>query len=172
MGNNLLTTMGPYGVLRQIADASSAVDSDLSAATGFAINNRPTGSVDLQDISGASKETEANAVTITLNATGAADGDTLTQKVYGISDGGPPQLICSIVWTIGTARADGSTATYLWADTAVATDTHIATVKTADSGNDRVACVSFDATGYKYLYAPITAQTGDPTIVTSLFRYW
>ena len=169
---SLTTRVMPYATLVTLTDASTAVDTDLAAATGY--NTAvPSGSKDLPQTPGSGSDTYANFVSLILNATGAADGDTLTQKVYGVSVNGPPQLICSIVWTIGTARADGSTATYLWADTAVSTSTHIKSQTVADgSGSNRVCSVTFDVMGYRYLYSLITAQTGDPTLITVLYRYF
>ena len=168
----LLSKLLSYGTLNSLASATAAVDTDLAAATGYAVG-APAGSVDLLVERGAGEETYANAPVLTLNATGAADGDTLTQKIYGIADSGPPQLIMSIVWTIGTARADGATATFLWADTAVVTSTHATTIVVADGGgSNRVCSVFFDVTGYRHLKGYITAQTGDPVLITSNYRVY
>jgi len=171
--SKLLSQISAYQTLHSLTDASSAVDTDLAAATGYGIGP-PSGAVNLVGTSGAADNAEANAVVLVVKAATAANGDTLTQKLYGIaSGGGPPQLIASIVWTIGTARADGATATLLWADTAVVTSTHLTSVLSADAdGGDRVASVMFDATGYRYLYGLFTAQTGDPTVCTCLYRYY
>jgi len=168
----LTTKMGPYKTLNTLADASAAVDTDLAAASGYTIAV-PSGAVDLLESHGAGKDTEANGVSIILHATGAANGDTLTQKIYGYADKGPAQLIASVVWTIGTARVVAATATHLWADDAAITSSHIATITEADGGgSDRVCSIEFDVTGYRYLYGLITAQTGGPTLVTSLYRHW
>ena len=175
--STLSTRMTSYRTLETLTDVASDgltndLDDDLAAATGFAIGPK-TGEVDLLSAHGAGEETYSNRVVLVLHATGAAAEDTLTQKIYGRVDGGAPQLIASIVWTIGAARVDGSTATYLWADTAVVTSTHFFDVLDADGdGSDRVCSVGFDAAGYRYLYSLITAQTGDPTIVTSLYRVY
>jgi len=171
--STVTTHLSSYQSFHSVADAASAVDTDLAAATGYGIG-AVSGELDLKGVHGAGgSDTFANSVVLSVHATGAADGDTLTQKVYGRVDGGPPQLIASIVWTIGTARADGSTATYLWADTAVVTDTHITTVTVADGGgSNRVCSVQFDATGYRYIYGLFTAQTGDPTLCTCLYRVY
>jgi hypothetical protein len=167
----LLTTVGAYQTFHSLADASSAVDTDLAAATGYA-NGVPSGAVDLTGNSGIADKTEANSVSIIVDAVTAADGDTLTEKIYGIADGGPPQLIASILWTIGTARTDGSTATSLRADTAAVTSTHVKTPVVADgSGSGRVCSVSFDAFGFRHIFGLFTAQTGDPTVVTSRYRF-
>jgi hypothetical protein len=168
-----LTTRVPaYATLDTLTNAAGAVDTDLSAAAGY--NTAvPSGAKDLPQEPGADDFSYANLVSMIMHATGAADGDTLTQKLYGISRDGPPQLIASIVWTIGTARADGSTATYLWADTATVTSSHIKTLVVADGGgSNRVCSVTFDCTGYRYLHSLITAQTGDPTLITVLYRHF
>ncbi|HEG42603.1 hypothetical protein LCGC14_2244790 [marine sediment metagenome] len=171
-GSVLETSIPAYRTFDTLVDASNAVDSDLAAATGFGIG-AVTGEIDLATVAGVGKGVSANSIVLTLHAATAADGDTLTQKIYGRSENGPPQLIASIVWTIGTARADGSTATLLWADTAAVTDTHLTTIATADgAGSNRVVSVWVDLTGYRFLTSLITAQTGDPTTITVFYRYF
>lgn len=170
---NLTTKTSSYQTLHTLTDANSAVDTDLAAATGYNVATI-SGEIDMVKDNGAGDETEANAISMILKATGAADGDTLTQKLYGRVDQGPPQLIASIVWTIGQARSDGSTATLLWADAAVVTSTHIKTITVADGsgGGNRVCSVTLDITGYRYLKGFITAQTGNPTLITVLYRHY
>lgn len=166
MADSLTTRMTSYKTLTTATSAEAGTNAALAAATGFGIG-APTGSVDLL-YSGS--DSYANAIVLIAKATGAANTDTATQYVYGVVDQGPPQLIASIVWTFGDARSDGATATSLWADTAVVTATHITTVTVADSAANRVVSVQFDATGYRYIYSLFTAQTGSPTLMTSLYR--
>lgn len=172
-GSSSLTTYtSAYRTLHSLANAASAVDTDLAAASGYN-TAAVTGEVDLASIHGFSAHTYGNRVSLAVHATGAADADTLTQKIYGRADSGAPQLIASIVWTIGTARADGSTATHLWADDAAVTSSHSVTIGEADGGgSDRVCTVSFDCTGFRYIYGLFSAQTGDPTLCTCLYRVW
>ncbi len=165
--STLTTRMSSYRTLYTIDDINSP-DTDLAAATGFFIG-AISGEVDLL-MSGT--ETYANTVSIILHATTAANGDTITQKIYGRVDSGPPQLITSIVWTIGLAQVN-ATATNLWADTAVAAANHITDITVADGGgSDRIVSVTFDATGYRYLKSYFTADTGNPELVTALYRYY
>ncbi len=172
MGAALRTRISSYRTLDTLASATAAVDTDLTPASGYG-TTKITGEVDLLRADGGGKNTYVNSVVLLLKASSAANGDTLTQKLYGRVDGGPPQLIASIVWTIGTARTDGSTATLLWADTAVVTSTHVTTITVADGGgSDRVCSVSLDVQGYRYLHSLITAQTGDPTLITVLYRHF
>lgn len=173
MATTLSTRTGSSRTLDTLTDASNAVDTDLTAASGYN-TTAISGELDLVKAAGGGSDTYVNAISMILKAVTAADGDTLTQKLYGRVDSGPPQLVASIVWTIGTARTDGSTATLLWADTAVVTSTHITTITVADGagGGNRVASVTFDVTGYRYLHSLITAQTGDPTLITVLYRYY
>ena len=167
------TRVTSYQALSDNTTAEINAASALAAASGFG-TTAITGEVDLLGIHKANgSETYANGVVLLVQATGAADGDTATQYLYGRSDQGPPQLIATIVWTIGTARADGSTATFLWADDAAITDTHLTSLVEADgTGSDRVCSVMFDAAGYRYLYSLFTAQTGDPTTVKCLYRVY
>jgi len=171
-GNSLTTHISSYRTLHSLTNASSAVDTDLAAASGY--NTAvPSGAVDLLGVYGRGADTRANILSLCVHAETAADGDTLTQKLYGVNEGGAPQLLASIVWTIGTARADGSTATHLWADDAVITDTHITVPREADGdGSNRVCSVTLDVQGYRYVYGLFTAQTGDPTVTTCLYRVY
>ncbi len=161
-----------YESFHTLADAAAAVDTAIAAASGFGMGAAPpTGSIDLRAVQGAGSVMKGNKIGVIMNATGAADGDTLTEMIYGIADGGPPQLLASIAWTIGTARADGSTATHLWADTATVTDAGAAADVVMDGGgSNRVCQVELDVSGYRYIYGLFTAQVGDMTLVTSYVR--
>ena len=161
-----------YDTFHTLANATSALDTAIAAASGFSIGAAiPSGAVDLRAVYGAGAYMKNNKIGIIINSTGAANGDTLTELVYGIADGGPPQLLASIAWTIGTARADGATATHLWADTATVTDAGAAADVIMDGGgSDRVCQVELDVSGYRYIYGLITAQVGDITLVTAYIR--
>lgn len=168
---DLTTGLSSYKTFHTIADIDSAVDSDLAAATGY-FPGKPTGAVDLQVLDGAGKHLKVNNFSIIVHTTEGANGDTLTEKVYGAVEGGPPQLIASIVWTIGLAQVS-ATATELWADQAVVTSTHMKTITVADGagGGDRICSVTFDLTGYRYVLGKWTAETGGtPHLVTALYR--
>ncbi len=164
----LTTGLSSYKTFHTIADIDTP-DTDLAAATGY-FPGRPTGSVDLLTLDGAGKHLKVNAFSIIVNATAAADGDTVTEKIYGAAEQGPPQLIASIVWTIGQAQVS-ATATELWAHAAAVTSTHIKAITVADGGSaDRVCSVTLDLTGYRYVLGKWTADTGNPDAVTALYR--
>ena len=154
--STLRTKLNSYKTL-QTKNVTS-VDDDISDFSGI-----PDGSVDLLE---AGSVTDSNAISLILYATGDAAA-TVTQKIYGICDQGPPQLIASVVWTLGTAtRATG----VRWAGSVAITDTHMTTVGTADSGNNRVASVNFDTTGFRYIKSVFTAKSGTVTTTTCLYR--
>lgn len=171
----LTTGLSSYKTLHSVADLANTPDVDLAAATDFTIGRPATlagvDAVDLWTLDGAGKHLKVNSLSIIVHATTAANGDTVTEKLYGGAENGPPQLIASIVWTIGTARPIAATATTLWADTAVVTSSHMKTITVADGGgSDRVCSVTFDLTGYRYVLGLFTADTGDPATVTALYR--
>jgi hypothetical protein len=167
MADSLTTRVMSYQTLNSIADA---VDTALSTdPNNFAIG-AISGEVDLLANRGAGSETYANAVEVVFYGTGASANDALTQQIYGRAEGGPPQLICSIAWVLGTAHVVDGTTTTLWADTATVTDTHITTVNSADSGNNRVCTVQFDATGFRYIFGEITVDTNDTDTAVCLYR--
>lgn len=164
---NLTTRMGAWKTLGSIADvtaaiAANAVDAtDLAAATGY--SSAPAGELDLL---AAGDMTQDNRIAMILYAT-AIENATVTQKIYGRNEGGPPQLIASIVWTIGQAlRGTG----IRYADTVVITDTHLTAIEDADSGSNRVVSVLFDATGYRYIKTLFTAASSTITAVTCLYK--
>lgn len=172
----LTTKMGPF---RNLVVSAAGAETDLVAATGYAITDAQSypsfipaagdGALvpkSLQDMWGAGDNTEANAVQLICYATGVAT-NTATMQLYGISDQGPPVHMGSIIWTLGDAVRESGV---LWAGTAVPTFSHISTPTTSDSGNDRVASVTFDAAGYKYLYAIVDAGTA--TNITVQMRPW
>ena len=171
---DLTTGLSSYKAFHTVA-ATGTPDVDLAVATDFTIGRPATlagvEAVDLHTLDGAGKHLKVNNFSIIVYATGAVDGDTVTEKIYGGAEAGPPQLIASVVWTIGTARPVAATATTLWADTAVVTSSHMKTITVADgAGSNRVCSVTFDLTGYRYVLGLWTADTGDPTSVYALYR--
>lgn len=166
----LTTGLSSYKSFHTIADINSAVDTDLAAATGY-FPGKPAGAVDLWVLDGAGKQIKVNSFSIIVHTTEGTDGDTLTEKVYGAAEQGPPQLIASIVWTIGQAQVS-ATATELWAHAATVTSTHMKTITVADGGSaDRICSVTFDLTGYRYVLGKWTAESGGtPHLVTALYR--
>jgi hypothetical protein len=158
---NLTTRTGAWKTLGSVANVTTGADTDLAAATGYSA--APAGELDLL---AAGDITQDNRLVLILYAT-ADENATITQKIYGRNEGGPPQLIGSIVWTIGQAiRGTG----IRYADTAVVTDTHLTAIETADSGNNRVVSVLFDATGYRYIKTLFTGSTNTITASTCLYR--
>lgn len=167
---SLTTRISSYRVLHTITDIDTP-DTELAAATGFFIGV-PSGAVDLLIKAGAGYDTYANTVSLIVNETWGANGDTATQKLYGIAEGGPPQLIASIVWKFGLAQVD-ATATNLWAETATVTSSHVTTITVCGAdGDDKVGSVTFDVAGFRYLYGLWTADSGDPNTVTCYYRYF
>lgn len=172
MGAGSLTTrVGSYRQLDTIADVNVTPDTDLAAATGFFVGT-VTDEVDLLAATGGGKDTFVNAVSLILHVASGTNGDTVTQVLYGRSDGGPPQRIASVVWTIGLAQVD-ATSTNLWAETAVVTSSHSSTIGVEGAASDdRPGSITFDVSGFRYIKSFFTAETGAPTTVTCLYRYF
>jgi hypothetical protein len=162
------TRVSAYNVLDSIADIGTP-DTDLAAATGFFIGV-PDGAIDLLEASGGGKDTYINNIELIVHVTDGADTDTVTQQVYGISNGGAPEKLATIVWTIGDAQVD-ATATNLWAESAAVTVTHLKDIQKADRLSG-VGSVGLDFIGYRYIYSLWTGSSGNPTTATSLYRYF
>ena len=115
--------------------------------------------------------TEANNVVLVCYATASAD-DTCEMEIYGIADGplAAPERIVDVVWIFGTARHTSTTV--LWADTCTESDdNHIAGVTVTDDTDNVIAKLSFETTGYRYLYAiAYGTATGAATNITVLMR--
>ena len=173
MGASLHTTVAPY---RKLVVSAAGAETILTtgASTSFNIGV-PSGiedlkPKDLKSIWSASEgSTKANYIVLTCYAT-ANDNDTCEMDIYGIADGGAPERIASVIWIFGTARHTSSTV--LWADTCtVSTDSSIGGVTVSDSGNNFIAKLTFDLTGYRYLYAIAHGTaTGAATDITVLMR--
>lgn len=88
----------------------------------------------------------------TVNAD-TTDGGNFAFKFYGYTEHGPAEYLADVSGTIGLARIADSTLA-LYADTIViAEQKHVKTLSVSDSAADRVAKLTFDVFGYKYLYA-------------------
>ncbi len=169
LGNSLTTRTLSYANL--VVSAAGA-ETDLVAATGYTVGVPTPGTTalepkDLLKAYGGGADTYANAIELICYAT-SSENDTCTLSLYGISSGGPPVRIGSLVYTFGTALRSAGVR---WADTCVSTSTHTKTITVADSAADRVVKVSLDITGYRYLYAIVhTTTTGAATGITVQMR--
>ena len=163
----LTTGLSSYSTLHSIADT---VDTDLAAATDLGIG-KPTGAVDLWTLDGAGKHLKVNNISLIAYATGTADAEVVVNRIYGAAEGGPPQLIANISWTLGTALTDGSTAGSIWADQATVTSYHMKTITVADGGNDdRICSVTLDLTGYRYVLGLWITDANDTDTIVCLYR--
>lgn len=167
---SLTTRISSYKILHSTSNINSA-DTDPNARDGYRIATT-SGEVDLLVKAGAGSNTYANALSLIVHVDTGADGDTVTQVLYGRAEQGPKQRIASIVWKIGTAQVDATT-TNLWAETATVTSSHITNITVAGAdGDNRVGSVTFDATAYRYIKGYWTADSGDPCGVTCLYRVY
>ena len=175
---SLTTVVGGYKNL--VVSAAGADNSGAALATGATTEFNPglpdpgTDALRPKDIKALwsgedGHSTEANGIILNCYATASAN-DTCEMALYGIADGGAPERIADIIWIFGTARHTSTTV--LWADTVTITnDWHTTTLKASDSGNNFIAKLSFDTTGYRYLYAIAHGTaTGAATNITVQMR--
>ena len=172
MGATLHTTVSPVRTL--VVSAAGAESILATGATTDFNPGIPTGTPKLEPrdlkklYSAKGGSTESNGIVLTCFAT-ASDNDTCEMALYGISEGGAPERIADIIWIFGPAvRSTG----VLWADTCtITTDHSIASVTASDSGNEFIAKLMFDTTGYRYLYAIAHGRaTGAATNITVMMR--
>lgn len=93
-----------------------------------------------------------NNAQIIFSGTDAAD-ESCNFKVYVWRVGGPATLVCTGSFTLGTAKT-GATNTY-FADTIEITDVWPTDIRVGDSGNNRVATLSFDLLGHSFIFCEI-----------------
>ncbi len=173
MNNVLATKVAKYETL--VVSAAGAETRLLTGATtaynpGIPAPGGNLNPVDIQALWSADpSSTQANNVELICYATGTAD-NTVEMEIYGIVENGAPERICDLVWILGTARHTSTTV--LWADTCTETaDTHTTGITTTDSGNNIIAKLTFETTGYRYLYAiAYSTTTGAATNITVLMR--
>jgi hypothetical protein len=170
-GSSLTTRISSY---TNLVVSAAGAETDLVAATGYNVGVPAPGTTalapkDLLQKFGSRYDTYANNIGLVCSAS-AANDDSATMSLYGIVDGGAPERIASLVWDFGTAIKSG---TIRWADTCTATGTHVTAVTATDSGNNRICKVTFDATGYRYLYGIVHATvSGAATGITVDMRHW
>jgi hypothetical protein len=171
--NELGTQAAGYSTL--LVSAAGA-ETDLIAATGYNVGvPNPGGTLNPLNIKefggGANTSTSVNAPILTCYAT-ASDNNDVDISIYGIRRNGAPERITSLLFTFGQAiRSTG----VRWADTCVATftSTNPNRVVVEDTGNNRIASVSFDAKGFEWLYAIAhTTTTGAATNITVELSYF
>jgi hypothetical protein len=90
---------------------------------------------------------DANACHIIMHGTDAAN-ETMAWMLIGWARGGPAEEIAYGTATLGTQRVATGTATELYADTITITGQYWPSLITvSDSGNNRIAKISFDMNG-------------------------
>ena len=173
MGAALSTKVAKYETL--VISAAGAETQLLTGATTAFNPGVPSPGVNLNPVdikalwSDKESSTSANGVVLTCYATASAN-DTCEMEIYGIADGGAPERICDVVWTFGTARHTSTT--ILWADTCTLTDdNHISGCTVSDDADNAIVKLSFDTTGYRYLYAvAYGTASGTATNITVKMR--
>ncbi len=113
---------------------------------------------------------ETDAVTITMDGTGA-NGNSAVFNIYGYGLDGPAERIYhTVTGTLGLAVAGTGK---VWVEQFSGTATHTKTIGITDSGagGDTMAKITFDTTGLRYLYfEPKTFTT--LTAITFHIREW
>lgn len=105
--------------------------------------------------------------------------DTFTYRVYvWRRRNGPARMVATGTGTLGTQAVvvypQGGTATSkFWADTLSVTHRWNATVTSSDTeGNNEIASLAFDKTGYEWIYCEITNADGTGTEAESISVYY
>ena len=141
----LHTFQGSYEIMR-----SSDPASDEATITDFKPSAREDADVSLQWYK---LNPEANAVEIIpYQADNTANIDA-AWELWGMAESnGPAEKLADISGTVGTAKISDDFTALAYDTLKVDVDTHIKTITVSDGGaNTRVAKLSFDATGLRYL---------------------
>lgn len=175
---NLDTTHKEYYLLRTEANENASV-LDLTSAGNFA--NKPSAAVQLiaqPDGTGHG----SNGIEIVFCG-GSAANKTFTYKIYAWrKTNGMARMMATGVGTLGTQAVvvypqTGTATSKFWADTLTVTYRWLSTVKSSDTtGNNEVASLQCDFSGYEWLYVEITnadGSTGDEAgNITAYYSYW
>lgn len=146
-------------------------ETDLVAATGYTVGVPTPATVALgpKDLMRANYESFANSVHLICFATTTAtqENSTATMSLYGVSTGGAPERIGSVLWEFGTATRSSN---IHWADICTPTSTHQGTFTASDVGNNRIAKLTMVNPGYRYLYGIFHTVSGTPANITVQYR--
>ena len=145
------TAVDSYNEVKAITATSA-----LPTAFPFGVTS---GDMDLLSTNNGAIGTETRAYRLEIVMKGVTAG-TATVAITGASEGGPEEHICSIA--ISSAGGIVESGTFLIVDTMTLTSTHLSGcgIAVADSGNDRVAKLGFDAIGYRFVRFYIPTLTG------------
>jgi len=142
--NSLQTIIDAY----ELVYTGDGTDTDPATANSFPLGVT-SGDMDLllPRHGGKGTETKANRVALIVLATNAGGADLY---VTGAAPGGPEEYICLMECTAGGTVETG---TNRWVENITLTNYHLAGcgITVADSGNNHVAKVGFDAIGYRYI---------------------
>jgi len=179
-GYVLETMQEPYHLLRPQADEdpnTTIGSTAVTLTTGSDFASKPTNAVELVPPTNADGH-RANSIEI-ITAAGSAASKTYTVTYYGWRHAnGVARRIAAVAYTTGSAtmvnyprvnetigatlQSYSGTATDLfWADTATITDYWHKTVRSSDAaGNNGIAGVHVDFSGYRWVYGVVTGADG------------
>lgn len=143
MGMTIETSRYNWRPLRTSVTADDTALDGTTESYTFAYDDKPTT---------AFANSEWNNVQVMFYGTDAAN-ETCNYKIYAYRAYGPAVMVCSGVFTLGTAKT-GTTNTF-YADTITVTDYWPTEVIVSDSGNNRVCTLTFDLLGYNYVFCEI-----------------
>ncbi len=171
----LTTRPTGWTTLYQNVNVAGAEDTSYLSAptTAFAINGIDADAFDTLKNNAGGKNSYYNSIEIIVshgNGTGDADATTSVLELYGANDSGPRYPIASIACTGGKAELVAGTDDNTWVDTMVVTSYHSKTITVTDSGTDRVARVTLDITGIRYIEGLFTGGGSTSVITTAYVR--
>ncbi len=167
---SLTTRPGAWQILYTNTNVAGSPDTSYLAAptTAFAIDAGKALGFDILKNNAGGKDSYTNAVEIVVlhgNGTGDADATTSVLELYGSNDSGPRMPLMTVACTAGKAEIVAGTDDNTWVDTMVVTSYYSKTITVTDSATDRIARLSFDLTGFRYIEALFTGG-GSTSIIT------
>ena len=171
----LTTRPSGWQQLYQNVNVAGAEDTSFLSAptTAFVIDAGKANGFDTLENNAGGKNAYANTVEIIVshgNGTGDADATTSVLELYGSNDSGPRVPLMTVACTAGKAELVASTDDNTWVDTMVVTSYHSKTITVTDSATDRIARLSFDLTGFRYIEALFTGGGSTSIITTAYIR--
>jgi hypothetical protein len=167
--SNLTTLMAPYYVMRAEANGDANLV-DPNAHGDFA--HMPATALDLYatfcpNTGRDTDQSRANGLKVIFSG-GTASGQTFSYRIYAWGYYGPAQLVCSGTGTLGAQAVvtypimNGGAATNRYYAHVLTIDntTLWPTVRTYNSGLNRICWLKFDACGFRFFYVEVTNASG------------
>lgn len=175
MAVSTTTRVSSYMTFYSCADVNNAPDTTyIDDVNAFAKGVRSSGAIDLLGIPGAGRDTYASKVQLIFSHSSPTDANdkTSTFELYGSVEQGPRQIICTADLTAGISNVTAGDTTVRWVEDANVTDYRTTGVVVDDNTNNRIARITVDCQGLRFLEGLFTGAAKDANTATAYYRFY